>query len=178
MLCSQGRVKDSPFFITTVDTANAFWESFIEKRAEIRERMGYATEARTRALRGEVLREIPVADDLILYQVKNEAGHRFGILQGVVMSKMPRLRMHLLDADNHIKRSYLNFTDTKNDRVVSGLELPWSRIKGVSRRHSWPVTTKRRASRGTAGSTTCSPAGRDARAFAAGALRENWLANP
>lgn len=112
------------------DRANAFWAAFIAERARIREQMGYATEARTKALRGEVLRTTQVASDLTLYEVKNEAGHRFGILQGVVMGKMPRLREHLYDADGKVQRSYINFT--AGERVVSGLEIPWTRIKGVA----------------------------------------------
>lgn len=114
------------------DVANRYWESFITNRARVRELMGYADEARTKAMRGEVLREVEVASDLTLYQVKNEAGHRFGVLQGVVMPKMPRLRRYLFDPDGNVKRSYVNFTDTSSERVVSGLEIPWTRIAAVA----------------------------------------------
>ena len=116
------------------DVANRFWESFVTERARIRDAMGYADAARTQARQGEVLREVQIAPDLTLYQLRNEAGHRFGLLQGVVMPKMPQLRAHLtgVESDFVPVRRYLTFTDTKNDRVISGLEIPWTRVKGVA----------------------------------------------
>jgi len=114
-----------------LNKSNAFWESFLEERARIRDAMGYLDERRAKQYKGEILRAIEADPQRTIYQVKNENGERFGILQGLVMGDMPRIAPHLR-TDRGLSRRYVTFT-AHDGRVVAGLEIPWMRVKGVAR---------------------------------------------
>ncbi len=108
--------------------ANAYWQTFITERSRIRELMGHTAVQRTQWLRGEIQRAISLKEHLGVWQVKNEAGHRMGIVQGVVMPEMPTLR-HFLPREG--ERRYISFTSgtrTTRDSKFRSLDCrPWRR---------------------------------------------------
>lgn len=121
------------------DVAERYWDLFLTRRATIREQMGYADELRAAQWRGEVLRSITLSPTLTIHQVISEAKHRFGILQGVVMPEMPKIRHYLEHEGGEIKRRYGTFTVTggtalaHGETVVAGLEVPWTRVNAMAR---------------------------------------------
>ena len=54
-----------------------------------------------------------------------------GILSGVVMPEMPRIRDFLRDGEGHISRRYTAFT--AGDQIVAGLVIPWGRVPGLAK---------------------------------------------
>jgi len=108
--------------------ANAFWELFITERARVRSLMGFAVALRTKALRGELQRAIALKTHLGVWQVKNEAGYRMGIVQGVVTPEMPTLR-HFLPGEG--ERRYISFT--AGTKTISGLEIPITRLSALAK---------------------------------------------
>ena len=113
-----------------IEKSNAFWVNFLEARQAVRDAMGYSNQRRAQRNVGEILREIELDANHSLFQVRNDNGERFGILQGLVMGDMPKLAGLIRFAVTG--RHYATFT-TKDGQIVAGLVVPWSRIKAVSR---------------------------------------------
>jgi hypothetical protein len=116
-----------------IDKANAFWESFLAQRERIREAMGYLDERRAARYTGTVLRSVTLDNERTLTQVKNDNHEKFGILSGVVMTDMPKLRELIRDPQTGgARRRYVTFT-AHDGTVVAGLEIPWTRTPNVAR---------------------------------------------
>lgn len=129
---TSARIKDIMLSLLFVPTgeANAFWRDFIVERDRLRAMQTAGVERRTNAAKGEVLRTLNLTPELTLYQVKNANNERMGILTGVVMPEMPRIRDFLRDSDGNISRRYTAFT--AGDQVVAGLIIPWGRTPGLA----------------------------------------------
>lgn len=111
-----------------------FWNLLLKERARlIKERNEQqGDDAKTQHSRGRVLRTFEIGDKLTLYQVIDENGKRFGILQGVVMPHMPRIRPAIAGSDGRARRRYLSFEQKHNRELISGLEIVWNRIPSVA----------------------------------------------
>jgi GH24 family phage-related lysozyme (muramidase) len=96
-----------------IDKANQFWNQVLAERELIRQRaQDVGADARTHAFSGEVQGKAElVPGRLTLYKLKNEEGHRFGLLVGVIMPEVPRLKPFLSKtASGQPQRRYVSFT--------------------------------------------------------------------
>jgi SAM-dependent methyltransferase len=130
---TQAQIKDIMLALLFVPTQQAsdYWDAFLAERERLRALTPEGADRRTKAGRGELLRTIPLTRELTLHQVRDENNHRFGILSGVVMPEMPRIRDFLRDTDGNIRRQYTSFT--AGEQVFAGLVIPWSRTSGVAK---------------------------------------------
>lgn len=130
---TEATIKDIMLGLMFVPTeqANAFWQDFVVERDRLREMQTAGEERRTRAGKGEVLRSIELSPELTIHQVKNENNEKLGILSGVVMPEMPRLRRFLTDEEGNVRRRYVTFT--AGEQVVAGLAIPHGRVPSVAK---------------------------------------------
>lgn len=118
-------------------TSNAFWQAFVAHREVVREQLGHLS-TRTEAFTGDILRTTTLGtpeQPLTLTEVKNQRGKRFGILSGLITPRMPKVRDFLTAEDpetghRSFRRQYVTFT--AGNAIVSGLQIPWSRVKALA----------------------------------------------
>jgi Large polyvalent protein associated domain 38/C-terminal domain on Strawberry notch homologue/P-loop containing NTP hydrolase pore-1 len=127
-----GDVQRALLYVKIKD-ANAFWAKVMKQREIVRARIAEAAgDTRTRARSGEVLRETELTPQLKLYEVKNKEGHRFGMLVGVIMPHMPRIRTFLpLSTAGQYRRVYFSFS-SDDKRSLTGLEIPITKASGLA----------------------------------------------
>jgi hypothetical protein len=124
-----------------VGRQDQFWNLLLKARETlINQRQDNTTDdAKTRRTRGRVLRQVPLGPMLNLYQLIDDNGHKVGLLQGVVMPHMPRLRPTLTDGQvsDRLRRVYMQFqtqgVEGKWGDVISGLVVPWMKVDRIAR---------------------------------------------
>ncbi|MBC8460871.1 MAG: strawberry notch C-terminal domain-containing protein [Deltaproteobacteria bacterium] len=126
------------FQLMPTEPANKIMDAFLKKRVEILKRQDKLAETlgitHTEKKKGEILRSTDMAPDLVLHEVQDEPGSKFGILEGVITDKIGALRNAVQDklgADTDLKREYLTFTGKEN-KQISGLRVRRGLIKTVS----------------------------------------------
>lgn len=131
---TQASIKDILLAMLFVPTehANAYWEKFLAERARLMAMNQEGAERRTKAGRGEILRSLVLTPELTLHQVRDANGGKFGILSGVIMPEMPRIRDFLRDMNGDVRRHYTRLT-TGEQQTVAGLEVAWGRIPGLAK---------------------------------------------
>jgi GH24 family phage-related lysozyme (muramidase) len=131
-------VQRAMLFVS-IDVANKFWEQALIERDEVRKHLNYGEDVRTKAWTGDVLTKTALTPHLTLWKVQNDATprHKFGLLVGLIMPEMPRLRKFLpIGASGQPKRSYVTFAttdpETGKERTLTGLEVMVTRTGAIA----------------------------------------------
>jgi 2'-5' RNA ligase len=130
-----------------IDVGNQVWDHFWKVREDT-----YSGEAvanreaqKTQKFNGEILRTHELQPDLSLYEVKDAAGHRAGILAGMVTEHMPVLQQFLEKKEEkwvgeggmqqtgiRTHREYVTFNGDKGEQI-SGLRLRPGQIEPIAK---------------------------------------------
>jgi hypothetical protein len=118
--------------------ANKILELWMNKRAEMMKATAGDIEAKKMMSRGEILRKTVLGDNLTLVEAKDQTGHRFGVLSGVLTPHMNRLAGVIasdrISLDPSVSwREWINFKDAQSGEYASGLVVPVGKIERVAK---------------------------------------------
>jgi hypothetical protein len=129
------------------DAANQAFDTFWANReqaiaAQEEDERETSAAQRTKTYRGNVLRTTDLRSDLTLFEVKDDHGQQFGILQGIITPHMTQIAPYLPQSSNpNITapvRRYVTF-QSPNEQI-SGLEIRHGAISPIAQRFGKTIT--------------------------------------
>lgn len=119
-----------------IEEGNKIWDAFWDRREETLsgEQMAEREARKTQKSTGEVLRTFELRPELTLFEVRDAAGHKAGILSGMVTEHMALLRRFLeaSEATGRAHRDYISFAG-KGGELVSGLRVRPGMIPSIAK---------------------------------------------
>jgi diguanylate cyclase (GGDEF)-like protein len=119
-----------------IDEANKILAQWMNNRAEMMTATAIDVEAKKMMSRGEILRKTSLGQNLELVEAKDQTGHRFGIITGVLTPHMNKLASNLVSQEQITTaswRDWINFKDAQTGEYASGLVIPPGRIERVAK---------------------------------------------